>query len=269
MPRSAVAIPCWVGRIGIPCDERHPNHIGEVWTKPPGPATYGGPMALVVAHRGASAAFPPGNTLAAFVDAVVQGSDWVELDVHLSADGVVVVHHDPVLSDGRVIGAIESADLPDFIPTLTEAIDACAPLGVNVEIKPDGLDELRPLLIERVVETVESHERSREFLITSFDHDICDAVRELGPSIPTGLLNANGSSLEADLDRAIRDGHCAINPWFGTVTAELVERAHGASVSVNTWTVDDPEQMRSMLSMGVDAIITNVPSICRAVLSEQ
>ena len=60
-----------------------------------------GAVPLVVAHRGASAAHPPGNTVAAFAAAVALGADWVELDVRLTADGALVVHHDPDLPDGR------------------------------------------------------------------------------------------------------------------------------------------------------------------------
>jgi len=224
-------------------------------------------MVNVVAHRGASAANPPGNTVAAFAEAVKQGADWVELDVHLTADGEVVVHHDPVLADGRVLGELSAADLPDHIPTLAKALVACSPLAVNVEIKPDGIDALRPSLIAKVVELLQSEPASREFLVTSFDHDICDQVRALDATVPTGLLNAHGDSLQTDLDRAGSAGHVAINPWYGLVTKEFVDRAHALGVVVNVWTVDDPEQMRALDEMGVDAIITNVPSLCREVLS--
>jgi glycerophosphoryl diester phosphodiesterase len=226
-------------------------------------------MVNVVAHRGASAANPPGNTIAAFAEAVAQGADWVELDVHLTADGEIVVHHDPVLADGRVLGELSAADLPDVIPTLAEVLAACSPLAVNVEIKPDGVDALRSTLIAKVVELLQSEAPSRDFLVTSFDHDICDQVRALDATLPTGLLNAHGDSLQADLDRAGSAGHVAINPWFGLVTKEFVDRAHALGIAVNVWTVDDPEQMRALADMGVDAIITNVPSLCREVLSER
>ena len=224
-------------------------------------------MALVVAHRGASAAVPPGNTVKAFVEAVEQGADWVELDVHLSADGEVVVHHDPVLADGRVIGDLAFDELPEFIPRLLDVLGSCAPLGVNVEIKPDGLASLRSLLIERVVELLVSFGEEREFLVTSFDHDIVDEVRALAPTLRTGLLNADGGSLESDLERAARDGHSSINPWHGLVDQKFVDRAHALGVAVNVWTVDDEQDIRVVSEVGVDAIITNVPRFCRQVLS--
>jgi glycerophosphoryl diester phosphodiesterase len=226
-------------------------------------------MALVVAHRGASAAVPPGNTVEAFAEAVAQGADWVELDVHLTADGEVIVHHDPVLADGRVIGELAVDELPDFIPMLRDVLHSCSPLGVNVEIKPDGLVSLRALLIERVVELLFSFGGKREFLVTSFDHDILDEVRALAPTLPTGLLNADGGSLEADLERAARDSHVAINPWHGLVDRKFVDRAHALGIAVNVWTVDGEQQIRALSEVGVDAIITNVPRFCREVLSAQ
>ena len=119
------------------------------------------------------------------------------------------------------------------------------------------------------MELLQSQPTSREFLVTSFDHDICDQVRVLDATLPTGLLNAHGDSLQTDLDRASSAGHVAINPWFGIVTKEFVDRAHGLAIAVNVWTVDDPEQIRALVEMGVDAIITNVPSLCREVLSER
>lgn len=225
-------------------------------------------MTKVVAHRGASAACPPGNTVEAFAEAVVEGAEWVELDTHLTADGEIVVHHDPVLSDGRALGELTRAELPISIPTLQEALVACAPLAVNVEIKPDGVAALQPQLIEAVVELLLSYDGTREFLVTSFDHDIVDRVRGLAPSIPTGLLNADGAAVDVDLDRAAAGGHVAINPWHGFVDRMFVERAHSLGIAVNVWTVDDPALMRALSQAGVDAIITNVPRLCREVLSE-
>ena len=231
----------------------------------------GGPtvrsMTLVVAHRGASAAFPPGNTIEAFLGAVQEQADWVELDVHLTADGQVVVHHDPVLADGGVIGEMERAQLPSFVPTLREAMDACGPLSINVEIKPDGPDALRPRLIDEVVALLNAADRSDRFLVTSFDHDVVDAVRALDPGLPTGLLLFDGSR-DRVLDRAEANGHVAINPWAPLVDEEFVERAHSCGIGVNVWTVDDPEQFRLLRAMNVDSIITNVPLLCRTVLNE-
>lgn len=223
-------------------------------------------MTLVVAHRGASAAHPPGNTLPAFAAAVELGADVVELDVHLTDDGVSVVHHDPDLADGRVIGDLRRDELPDWVPTLAEAFAASGPLGVNVEIKPDGPARLRERLIAAVVEQITATGAPDHHLVTSFDHDIVDAVRTLAPEIPTGLLVVDHEIVDATVDRAARDGHGAVAPWWGFVDAGFVEDAHRRGIRVNVWTVDDPDVMTTLVRAGVDALITNVPDLGRAIV---
>src|SRR3954452_22090130 len=88
----------------------------------------------IFAHRGASARYTE-NTVSAFQGARDLGADWVELDVRRTADGSLAVHHDAHLPDGRRIVELHAADLPDTVPDLAGALDACEPLGVNVEIK--------------------------------------------------------------------------------------------------------------------------------------
>ena len=95
------------------------------------------PPTAVIAHRGASRAAPE-NTVEAFLTAARMGADAVELDVRRTADGVLVVHHDPRLADTRVIVATPYRDLPAHVPTLAAALDACAGMWVNVEIKNDA-----------------------------------------------------------------------------------------------------------------------------------
>ncbi|MFM8863177.1 MAG: glycerophosphodiester phosphodiesterase [Acidimicrobiia bacterium] len=224
-------------------------------------------MTLVVAHRGASAAHPPGNTLAAFAASVALGADWVELDVHLSADGIPVVHHDPDLADGRGLGDLRRADLPGFVPSLAESIDTCGSLGVNVEIKPDGPERLRGALIESVVDLLVALGRPERFLVTSFDHSIVARVRTLAPEVPTGLLTFEVAELVGLVDRAVDEGHAAVVPWWGMVDESFVDRTHARGVAVNVWTVDDPDDIGRLVAMGVDAVITNVPDIGRAVVS--
>src|SRR5215212_2876995 len=90
----------------------------------------------VIAHRGASRAEPE-NTIRAFRRAARMGSDAVELDVRRTLDGALVVHHNPGLPDCRVIAATDAADLPASVATLEAALDACAGMWVNVEIKND------------------------------------------------------------------------------------------------------------------------------------
>ena len=110
-------------------------------------------MTRVIAHRGASAAAPE-NTVEAFRLARTLGADWVELDARRTADGRVIVHHDAVLPDGRVIVELDRADLPPSVCDLSDALDACHGMSVNIEIKnwpadPD-FDEDEFLSVRRI-----------------------------------------------------------------------------------------------------------------------
>jgi len=98
-------------------------------------------MVRVIGHRGASATHPE-NTLEAFRAAAEQGAHGVELDVRRTADDVLVVFNDAHLGDGRLIRELGAAELPATIPTLAQALDACADLWMNVEVKnmPDDPD---------------------------------------------------------------------------------------------------------------------------------
>jgi glycerophosphoryl diester phosphodiesterase len=225
-------------------------------------------MALVVAHRGASGAHPPGNTLEAFRAAATLGADWVELDVRATGDGRLAVHHDAELPDGRTIVTTAAADLPAWVPLLDEALEACAGMGVNVEIKGDAPPEAVEGLVEAVVALLRGFEDPHRFLVTSFSWDLVDRVRALAPELPTGLLALAVDPVPGPdpVAAAVAGGHRAVNPWVGLVDADVVARAHAAGLEVNVWTVDDPERMAALVSLGVDAVITNVPDVARQVV---
>lgn len=236
---------------------------------------------LVIAHRGASA-HQPENTLAAFRTAGELGADWVELDVRTSCDGVLVVHHDPHLPDGRVIFETRSDELPAQVPTLAEALACTAEMGLatNVEIKalPGEADETSASrLADATVDLLLDHlERSAaagtaasvraELLITCFDPRTLARVRDRAPAtLPTGFLTLGGE--HAVMVGIARDGgHVAINPWSPVVDAELIELAHAAGLAVNVWTVDDPARLAELTVLGVDGLITNVVDVARAVV---
>ena len=131
-------------------------------------------MPFIIAHRGASAAHPE-NTLEAFVGALAEGADWVELDVRLSGDGQLVVHHDAWYSDGLGIAACSADARPASVPLLAEALDACAGMGVNIEIKnsPGDLGDEGPEhgleVAELVVSLVTERGSGQSIQVSSFD----------------------------------------------------------------------------------------------------
>jgi len=232
-----------------------------------------GRRVLVIAHRGASARYAD-NTLAAFEAAAELGADWVELDVRRTRDEVLVVHHDPVLVDGRVIVEQASATLPAEVATLDAALAVCAAggLGVNIELKSDATEpdydpEYR--VAERVAGMLSTPEHHGPYLVSSFDWRCLRRFRELAPGVETGQLGFSGADLGRDVSRARAAGHVAINPHHRLVDAHLVSLARAAGMRVYPWTVDDEAEMHALVELGVDGIITNVPDRLRVVLDER
>jgi glycerophosphoryl diester phosphodiesterase len=224
---------------------------------------------LIVAHRGASRAEPPGNTVAAFRRARELGADWVELDVRVTVDQARAVHHDAALPDGRVICEVAAAELPDAVPLLAAALAACEGLGVNVEIKssPDDPDfDVDRGAADLVVAELDGFDRTR-LLVTSFDLGMVDRVRTLDPSLPTGLLAFELADPARAVEVAAERGHVAINPWDPFVDDAFMVLARDAGLAVNVWTVNDPDRMRELVDLGVDAIITDVPDVLAGLLA--
>ena len=224
-------------------------------------------MAAVIAHRGASQAAPE-NTLEAFRLAREFGADWVELDVRRTADGVAIVHHDAHLADGRRIGHLHADDLPDYAPSLAEALEACDGLGVHLEIKnlPDDPDyDSDHLVADAVAGLIAAYLGPDRALVSSFNVDAADAVRAVDPTIPTAL-NCGIVAPSQAVARAIAHNMAAVHPFDAMCDAGFVRRAHDAGLAVNVWTINDPSRMSELLAMGVDGIVTDVPDVARAIV---
>lgn len=220
----------------------------------------------VLAHRGASKAEPE-NTVAAFRRAGEMGADAVELDVRRTVDGVLVVHHNPDLPDGRVIAATAHGELPAAVPTLGAALDACAGMWVNVEIKndPDEADfDPTDSIADETIAHLLARDEDDRWLISCFRIETVDRCRELAPQIRTAWLCGGPPDGVAAMLAA--KGHVALHPWVGLVTAELLDSCHAAGVEVNTWTCDDPARMAELVDWGIDGICTNVPDVALSVL---
>jgi glycerophosphoryl diester phosphodiesterase len=220
---------------------------------------------LIYAHRGASADHPE-NTLAAFAGAREQGSDWVELDVHLSADGALVVHHDFEYADGRAVVGTTAEDRPATVPLLAEVLDECAGMGVNIEIKVDRPDTALAECVVALVQERRAAGIDQPISVSSFDEATLDLVRAADPDIDIAQLLFDLSADPDAIERAAQRGAMAIHPWDPFVDAELLERCHRLGMQVNTWTVDDPERIVELAALGVDGIITNVPGVARGLL---
>lgn len=215
---------------------------------------------LVIAHRGASRACRE-NTVAAFREAKRLGADMVELDARRvpGRPGAVAVRHDP----------LPEGPLPDDVPLLADAVDACDGMGVNVEIKnlPTEPDfDPAEWLAEAVAAFVAEHDLFDRVLVSSFSLATIDRVRRVDPRVRTAWLTLAGYDPQTVVDTCLAGGHVAVHPHERAVTPALVESAHRAGLLVNTWTVDDPDRMAQLVADGVDGICTNVPDVAVGVL---
>ncbi|HEX2851454.1 MAG TPA: glycerophosphodiester phosphodiesterase [Acidimicrobiales bacterium] len=219
-------------------------------------------------HRGASRAKPE-NTVEAFLEAARLGADGVELDVRRTRDGALAVHHDAALGDGRLIVETDAGDLPPAVPFLGQALDACAGMLVNIEIKnvqidPDyDPDETVAAGVAALVRERSLHDR---VIVSSFSLAAIDRIADLDADIRRGWLVWSGADQRKAVDLAAEHGHHAVHPYHEVVDDALVDAAHAAGLAVNTWTVDDPDRIRWLVGLGVDAVITNVPDVAIAAL---
>jgi glycerophosphoryl diester phosphodiesterase len=220
----------------------------------------------IIAHRGASAVAPE-NTIAAFVRAGELGADGVELDVRRTADDRLVIHHDARLADGRVIRATAASELPEHVPSFDAALDACAGMFVNVEIKNDPADpDFDPTdwVAHRVCALLARRGGGPRWLISSFRFGTVGVCRAVLPSARTAWLVASRTVTNRDpdvIERSAAAGHAALHPWDPIVDEALIRRAHAAGLAVNAWTCDDPARMRQLIGWGIDGICTNLPDV--------
>lgn len=240
---------------------------------------------LVWAHRGASA-YAPENTLESFEKAVEMKADGVELDVQETSDGEVVVVHDEVLervSDGT--GWVKDHTLaelkklkfnkthPEFtdavIPTLAEVYDLLKPsnLTVNVEFKT-GIIWYKGL-IEKVLQLTADMDMEDRVIYSSFNHYTLRKLRSLRPEAVTGLLYSDDWIDVAPYARDVV-GVNALHPaLYHLQDPSYVKTAHEYGLETHVWTVNEEDHLRLCRDMGVEAIITNKPDLCRRILEER
>ena len=245
------------------------------------------PRPRAMAHRGASGNYPE-NTMAAFGAAHELGVGYIELDVHMTLDGSVVVAHDPDLARtaGRdaLIRELTYEQLADAdagfgfaaadgghpfrghglkIPTLSEVLAAFPDMRFVIEVK-----QTAPTLIAPMLEVIGRAGMRRRVLVASEHQQPLDEVRALAPGIPTNFSAREvGSFFQALISRMagyVPPGDALQIPIeyekFTLVTPESVAAAHQVGVEVHVWTVNDEAEMRGLLALGVDGIITDFPA---------
>ena len=229
---------------------------------------------LVIAHRGASA-YRPENTLPAYALAVEMRADMIEIDLHRTRDGEIVITHDEALSGLGGAGEIADASAAEIraldagagerVPTLDDVLDGFGhQIPFNLEIKR-GTRELYPGLEEQALRAVVERGLSASILWSSFYDPVLERLRALHEDARIAFL-VSPRDPERPLQRALGVRAEALNPWRGMVTPELVDEAHGEGLAVFPFTVDAPEEMERLLELGVDGMFTNHPDRLRDLL---
>jgi glycerophosphoryl diester phosphodiesterase len=226
------------------------------------------PRPLVFAHRGGGA-LAPENTIAAFDNGLALGADGLELDVHLSRDGVVVVHHDRLLDRTTALRGPVAAHTADAlrradVPTLAEVLARYRDPRIIIELKVNTA-----ALAAATIEVIRRADAVDRVCLGSFGRRVLRAARALEPALAT-------SGAREEVRWALYRSWCR---WPVTrvgysgyqipersgrtrvVSARFVEYAHEAGLGVQVWTVDTPEAARRLLAWGVDALITDRPDV--------
>jgi len=229
---------------------------------------FSSPRPLVFAHRGGSA-LAPENTMAAFDNGLRLGADGLELDVRLSRDGAVVVHHDRLLDRttalrgpiaDRTAGELAQANVPALADVLRRYRDA----RIIVELKVN-----RPELAAAAIDVVRRADAVERVCLGSFGRRVLRAARGLEPAIAT---SAAREEVRWALYRSwcrwpvARVGYAGyqipeVAGRTRVVSPRFVEHAHRAGLGVQVWTVDTEADARRLLGWGVDALITDRPDI--------
>lgn len=231
------------------------------------PSAYPGRRPTIIGHRGAPAERPE-NTLAGFARALALGADAIELDVHATRDGVLVVHHDAelpgVARDRAVIArldwaALASAAAGEPPPRLRDVLELVGTRAtVHVELKAAGLEPAVAALLGDTPVRCAVH---------AFDHRSIATLRALRPSIPRGILQ---TSRLVD-SRAALEAAGARTLWqhWPLVDAELVAEVASVGGEVIAWTVNDAEVARRLAAWGVAGICTDDPASVAAALGRR
>lgn len=232
----------------------------------------------IFAHRGASADRAE-NTMEAFKLSMKHGADGVELNVHSTKDGHIVIIHDLTVdrvSTGRGIVSDFTLDelkrhsfsklcpSQDLCPILTleelySILAENTAFMVNVELKT--MERQYPFMPEKLIQMESRHDMSGRVIYSSFNHHTLKTIKELSPESEIGLLYDN--NMVEPWEYAKRMNAMAIHPNINAIKAnpEIVEKCHENGIKVNVWTVDEPTDIEAMMKLGVDGIMTRKPNI--------
>ncbi|QJD87243.1 glycerophosphodiester phosphodiesterase [Cohnella herbarum] len=234
---------------------------------------------LIIAHRGAAGEAPE-NTLAAFRLGMEQGCDAIELDIHLSKDGEIIVCHDETIdrtSDGTgairelTVAEIKRADAGGWfsekyagerIPLLEEVFELVpSSIMINIEIKSSFEQRLETTLARLLRRTA----RLSSVVVSSFDFNCLAVLKQIEPEARIGLLYEDKATL-ADPTNQLTVPVYSLHPYFGKLDIEDAREAVRQGLRVYPWTVNGEEQIRLMIEYGVSGVITDYPGRMKKIL---
>jgi glycerophosphoryl diester phosphodiesterase len=251
-------------------------------------AAQGTVASFFAAHRGGALLWPE-NSLLAFRNALALGADYLELDVHLSRDGEVVVIHDPTLdrtTTGRgpvrehTLAELQGLRLRDRdgtvteepVPTLEQAV-ALAAAGKRqmlLEIKVDDRRRRYPDIEEKVLAILDRQRFTPFAVVMAFEAETWRRVRELRPDARAGALYSARQLPAAAVDGELRALRAAGVAFVGlnqaTVNAEVATKARLAGLTLGVWTVNEGDAIERFLGQGVSVVITDRPDLAKELL---
>lgn len=245
----------------------------------------------VIAHRGYDDRAPE-NTMSSFRKAYEAGANMIEMDVHLSKDGEVVVMHDITLdrtTNGK--GFVKDKTLNELkqldaglkfnklftgekIPTLDEVLAfAKDKISVNIEIKSEAVTDNTPKpgegIEEKIVNLVKKYNMEEYVLVSAFKGKSLKRIKQYNPKISTGLLMLTDNIFMPRTKYAGAIKADAIHEFSKFVSKNDVNKSFGYGLKENVWTVNDPNTMRKLIDKGVSGLITDRPELALRVLAER
>jgi len=256
-----------------------------------------GPRPRLFAHRGASGTAPE-NTVESFLEGVAAGADRLELDVHASADGHIVVFHDEDLARTTdASGLLRERTLAELrqldagyhfqdqagrrpfrgkgirIPTLAEVLETFPDVPLNVEVKYDD-----GTTVERFYDVLDRHHARDRVLAAAYEDPIIQRLRAVAPGMVTSLSAAEvaafvGCCMTESLDGYTAPGKALQVPpeheGIEIVTPYFVKAAHDLGMEVHVWTINDEAEMDRLLDLGIDGLMSDFPARARAVFERR
>ncbi len=253
---------------------------------------------LVMAHQG-GADLAPSNTMVAFRNAVRLGADILELDVHTTSDGVVVVIHDATIErttngSGRVHD-LTYAQLQAFdagykfttddgqtfpfrgqgivVPKLADVVAAFPDKRINIEIK-----QADPPMEQAVADLIQAANAAERVLVVASKNEVIERFRAIAPGIATGASESEvrgffyAQTLRVSAFYRPTADALQVPEYFGDIkvlSPHFVQAAHARDIAVHAWTINDTETMRRLIELGVDGIITDRPDLALELLGRK